>query len=83
MVDGQAGTAVPEHRGFTLVGDAHGVNVACVEPSLCHSSARGGQLGAPDRHRVMLNPSGLREDLRQLLLRQRVNVPPFVENDAA
>ena len=34
MVDGQAGSAVPDDRRLTLVGDAHGMNIAGAEPGL-------------------------------------------------
>ncbi len=78
-----AGPAVPQHRGFALVGDAQRADVASLQPRLGQRLAGGGQLRAPDRHRVVLDPAGLRIDLRQFLLGLRHHLPLPIEDDAA
>ena len=83
VVHGLARLAVPQHRGFALVGDAHGAHGARCNARLGQRLAGCGELGAPDLQRVVLHPAGLGVDLRQLPLRLRHDVAAFVKNDAA
>jgi hypothetical protein len=64
VVNRAAGLAVPDHGGFALVGDAHGVHVTGLQPRFYQHLAGGGQLGAPDFHWVVLDPARLRVNLR-------------------
>jgi len=83
VVHGLARLAVPQHRGFALVGDAHRAHGAGRNARFGQRIARGGELGAPDLQRVVLHPAGLGVDLRQLQLRLGHDVAAFVKHDAA
>ena len=75
VVQRRAGGAVPDHRRLALVGDADRGKVAGRQ---ARAAQRRGddRLGvAPDLDRVVLDPAGLRIDLRVLLLRAG-DVPP-------
>ncbi len=83
MVNRQAGFSVPDHRGFTLVGDAQGAHLVRGNTSLGQRFVDGSQLGAPDLHRVVFDPTRLRVNLRQLPLRLRHDDALGVEHNAA
>ena len=69
VVDRLAGAAVPHHRGLALVGDADAGQRLGVELGLGQRAAADLDRGRPDLLGVVLDPAGLRKDLRQLLLR--------------
>ncbi len=75
--------AVPQHRGFALVGDAYRPHSIGGNARFGQRVARGGELGAPDFQRVVLHPAGLGVDLGQFELRLRHDVAAFIEHDAA
>ena len=83
MVNRLAGPAVPEHRGFALVGDAHRPDVPGGQARAGQRLPRRGQLAAPDFHRVVLDPARPGIDLRQLLLGQRHHAAFFVKHNAS
>ena len=68
VMNGGASLAVPHHRGFTLVGDAHGADIARSQAGLGQRFLGGAQLGAPDLAGVMLDPARAWVDLGQLQL---------------
>src|SRR5699024_8973048 len=83
VVDRLAGGTVPDHRGFTLIGDTDG-----------RDFLRGDVLGGsrvgddaadvePDLLRVVLHPARVREDLLVWQLAAARDLPATVENDAA
>jgi hypothetical protein len=83
VMNRDASAAVPDHRGFALVGDADGANVAGREPGFDERLACGGQLTAPNGHRVMFDPTRLRVDLWQLLLGKCNDTAIRIKNNAA
>ena len=83
VVNRLAGAAVPEHRGFTLVGDAQCADVAGFQMGLVQRLTCRDQLGAPDLQRVVFHPAGPRVNLRQLQLRLRHDVAALVKHNAA
>ena len=68
VVNRLARLAVPDHGGFALVGDADSTDIAGFESRFEQGFTRCGELGAPDLHRVVLNPARLGIDLGQLQL---------------
>ena len=69
VVDGLPGLAVPDDGGLALVGDPQAGDLAGADAGGLQGLLRGGQLRAPDLHRVVFHMAGARVDLRQLALR--------------
>ena len=67
--DGLAGGAIPEHRGFTLVGDADSGDVARADARFGDSREQYLMLRRPNLVGVVLDPTGLRKVLAKLFLR--------------
>ena len=78
-----ASGALPHHGGFALVGDAKRGHVGSGQLGLFECGAAGGELAVPDVERVMLDPAGLREMLRKLLLGTGDDLAGAVEDDGA
>ena len=78
-----AGFAVPNDRGFPLVGNADGAHLGRANARFGQRLARRGQLGAPDFQRIVLDPAGLGVVLGKFLLRHRNHAAPHIKNDAA
>ena len=68
IVDRLAAGAVPYQRRLALVGDADRRDVARRKAGLGDGLAAGREHGAPEVLRIMLDPAGLREVLREFLL---------------
>ena len=83
VVNRLAGPAVPEHCGFTLVGDAHRANVAGFQACRVQRFTSRGKLGAPDLHRIVFYPTGSGVNLRQLQLRLRHDVAALVKHNTS
>ena len=83
VVNGLAGFAVPDHRGFALVGNAQRADVLRFQAGLGQRLAGRGQLAAPDFHRIVFDPARSGINLRQLLLGQRHDAAVFVKHNAA
>ena len=83
VVDGPAGLASPQQSGLALIGDTDGGNLLGGELGLAQGGLGGGELGFPNRLRIMLHPAGLREDLRELLLRHGLHAAGAIENNRA
>ena len=81
--NGPAGRAVPDDRGFALIGDANGGKICRTE------APRGERCGddlpgaAPDFNGIVLNPTGARVDLFVLLLRGGDDARGLVEDHEA
>ncbi|MNO71877.1 hypothetical protein D3C76_628050 [compost metagenome] len=83
VVDRAAGVLVPDHGGFTLVGDADGRDLVVVQSRLRQGFDHHRTLGGEDFHRVMFDPAGLRIMLRELALGGADHVGVAIENDRA
>src|SRR5690606_26602539 len=83
VVDGLACPAIPDQRGFALVGDAHGGHIG--RPHAAAAQHLGGDrdLRTPDLERIVLDPTGLRKVLRELALRNPDDRSVTVEQDGA
>src|SRR3546814_7832698 len=64
-----AGCAVPQHGGLALVGDAECIDLVGGEAGIGERPLHAGHRVVPDVHRIVLDPAGLRERLRQFALR--------------
>ena len=74
---------VPQHGGFTLVGDAYGRDVFRTQPSLRQSILGCGELAGPNLIGIMLHPAGLRKNLPELALCRGHRATLEVEHDGA
>jgi hypothetical protein len=81
VVDGFAARAIPNHRGFALVGNADGGDVVRGQFCLRHRVAHDGHGRRPDRFRVVLDQAGRRINLVEFLLRGRERRQRRVEYD--
>ena len=75
--------SVPNHGGFALVGDADGRDVRGLRAGVGQRAARGGELGVPDFHRIVLDPAGVRIVLRELALVDAAHAARAIEDDGA
>ncbi len=78
-----AGLAVPQHRGFALIGDADGGDIGAGDPGFLERSLGGGQLCFPDDSGIVLHPAGLGENLGELLLRHGFHAAGTVKDNGA
>ena len=68
VVDRLAGLAIPDDRRFALVGDADGGEVGGFDAGLGERPPDDLDAAGPDLDRIVLDPTGLGEDLLMLLL---------------
>ena len=68
FVHGLARFAIPDDGGFSLVCYTDGRDIGGRSTRLLHRVTRNRRYGRPDRLGVVLDPPGLRIDLRELLL---------------
>ena len=78
-----AGGLFPNHRGLALVGDADGGNLGGTHTGFVEHFARYATLAAPDLHRIVLDPAGLRVNLGKLLLRNTDTVPGLIKQNGS
>jgi hypothetical protein len=78
-----AGLAVPQERRLALIGNTDGGDVARRQFGCGQCLPRRGELRFPDLDGIVLHPSGLRKDLRELLLRDGANRSVVIEDDGA
>jgi hypothetical protein len=83
VADRLAGDAVPDERRFALVRNADRRDVRRPQARARHRFGRDCELRGPDLVRVVLDPSGLREDLLELLLGNRDDAAAAIEDDRA
>ena len=83
MGHGLARLAIPQHGGFTLVGDANAHNLCRADGRRLEHSARDRQLCVPDLRCVVLDPARAWKDLAKLLLRDSRTVAGVVEQNSA
>ena len=83
VVDRPSRRPVPDDRRLALVCDADGGDVTRDESRLLESFSHDFVHGAPDLFRVVLDPAGLREVLRELLLRDADDLGIHIEDDGA
>ena len=81
IMDRLAGLGIPDNRGFALVGDADGGNVAGLDPGLGDGLPHRRQNRSPDIAHIMLDPARAGESLRKFLLGRRDRHHPFVKQD--
>ena len=81
--DGFPGFLIPDHRGLPLVGDADGGDTVRSHIQLGHGGTGDLQGGIPDLLRVMLHPTGLGENLPELLLHGGADVARLVKQDTS
>mmetsp|Transcript_23420 Transcript_23420/g.52059 ORF Transcript_23420/g.52059 Transcript_23420/m.52059 type:complete len:577 (+) Transcript_23420:301-2031(+) len=81
LVQRLPGLLVPGDRGFPLVRDADGRDVALRCPGLLQSLVAALHDAIVDLLRVVLRPAGLRVVLRELHLVHRLRLPALVEED--
>ncbi len=82
-MNGNAGAAIPDHRGLALVGDADGGDPGGAHAGSSERFARRRERIAPDILRVVLHPAGRRIMLLELTLRDGDVLRRVVEHDAA
>jgi hypothetical protein len=79
-----AGGAVPQHRGFALVGDANGQLARTGRRAkLLQCLLRHGTLRRPDLIGVVLHPAGLGKNLAEFLLRRGHGLASLVKHNGA
>ena len=83
VVDRPAALPVPDHHGFTLIGDADAGNVFCADASLRHRRTNGGHDRRPDLFGIVLDLARRRINLVQFLLRRGERPQLCVEDNRA
>ena len=83
VVNRMASLAIPDKRGFALIGDADRSKVFGLQPSLLHGFFNDFRCSPPDFVRVMLNPARLRKNLLVFFLRDGRDATVAVEHDEA
>ena len=81
IVDRLARRAIPDDRGFALIGDADPGDILGADAGLRHRLPHGRDHGRPDFLRIVLDPPRRRIDLPQLLLRNRDRAKLCIEHD--
>src|SRR5690606_8282264 len=82
-VDRLAAAAIPHDRRLALVRDADRGHVGGGRARLGQRLARRAQLAVPDLRGIVLDPAGLREVLRELVLRDRGDPAVALEEQRA
>ncbi len=83
VVDRLTGGAIPYDRGLSLIGDTDGSNISRANIRPGERLRRHACLRRPDLGRVMLYPTGLRENLGEFLLRDGDDRAGMIEDDCA
>ncbi len=81
IIIGPASVFVPDHGGFTLVGNADGSQIGTGYSRFIQSTADGRQGIVPDLHGIMFHPSGFGENLTVLFLIHPHNPALAVKDD--
>src|SRR5436190_6680220 len=81
VVNGVSGSAIPDHRGFTLIGHTDGGNISCFQSGFSQHFSGDSQLAGPNLERIVLDPSGLGKNLPKLLLSNGTNRPAMFKKD--
>jgi hypothetical protein len=83
VVDRFAGGALPDHRGFALIGDADASDLARIKARPGNRFAYAGDGGGPDCFRVVFDQAGRRIDLVQLVLGAAKRVERRIKGNGA
>src|SRR5262245_29043193 len=83
VVDGFAGTAIPDHGGLALIRDADGSDIAGRCFRFLESGAGDVELGGPDFARIMFDPAGARINLAKFFLSDAADGTGVIEEDRA
>ena len=83
VVDGSPGLPIPHDRRLALVGDANRGDVARPQVRAAERLRRHGDLRRPDFVGIVLDPAGLRKDLRELPLADGDDGGVVIEDDGA
>src|SRR5439155_18156235 len=78
-----AGAAVPDDGGFALVGNADGGDITRSQLRIRECLRRHARLRRPDFIRIVLDPAGLWEKLREFLLGDGDDISAVIEYDRA
>ena len=81
IVNRRAGTAVPDHGRLPLVGDTDGSDIFGFQAGLGQGCTGNFELAGPNLTWVMLDPSGLWEDLFEFLLGHPAHRAAVVEQN--
>ena len=81
-VDGRQGVTLPQQRGLALVGDADAAHRVGTHPRVVERVAAGIHGRAPDLVGVVLDPSGLREVLGELVVAAADDRGVLVDDEA-
>lgn len=69
-----AGLAIPDDRGFALIGNADCANIICAQTRLFNCGPTGACSSGPQIRRGMLDPARGGEMLRKFFLRHRLDL---------
>ena len=83
VMDGLSVPAVPNDSGFALIGNADGRDVSGRQSGAGQGGPGDSDLAGPYFQRVVLHPTGLREELRKLLLRAGADCARLIKQDRA
>ena len=83
VVEGLPRLAFPQKRGFALVGDAHGFDIARAHAAFFHRQAQGLNLTLQNVLRPVFHPAGLGIDLRKFNAVRSDRCAVFIEDDRA
>ena len=83
VIDGLSGIAVPDDRGFTLIGDADRGNFCSSCSDFIHCLDSDTEHARPDFICIVLDPARLWKVLGKFALRTAADLPLLVEQDAA
>ena len=75
--------AVPDNRGFALIGHAHRGNFTRRHASFAKGRTGAGDLRTPNSHGIVFDPPGLRVELGELHLFHGHDLSEVVEDDGA
>ncbi len=83
VVDRPASLPIPHDGCFALIGDAQSHHVAGAHTSLAQDFHRRAELRRKNRVGIMLDPTGLRVDLLELMLSRPSDFARLIEEDRA
>ena len=83
VANGPTGGALPDQGGLALIGDAEAGDIRGLQPRLGQCPARSAERRRPEGFGIVLDPTGMREDLWKFLLRARDGLERRIEDNGA